>query len=69
MTHSNPSRYGLFGLRVSLFLFMIAWALLKITTPAAYGASDAGGGIFGSFYGVSLGQTLVTAVGLVQILF
>jgi len=69
MTDTNSMRYSLFALRLSLFLFMLAWALLKVATPASYGAGPEGGGIFGSFYGVTLGQTLVYAMGLAQIAF
>lgn len=69
MLKSNTTSYSLFAIRLTLFLFMMMWALLKVTAPAAYGVSDGGTGIFGSFYGISLGQGLVYAVGLAQIAF
>ena len=55
MNSTNSLAYGLFATRVTLFIFMAMWALLKITTPASYGVSENGAGIFGNFYGVSLG--------------
>lgn len=66
---SNSLRFSLFSLRITLFLFMMMWAVLKITNPGSYGVSDTGAGIFGSFYGVNLGQTVVLLVGVAQILF
>lgn len=69
MHSTNSLAYGLFATRVTLFIFMAMWALLKITTPASYGVSENGAGIFGSFYGVSLGQTVVMIAGLAQIAF
>lgn len=69
MTETKSIAYGLLTLRITLFLLMVMWALLKITAPGSYGASDDGAGIFGSFYGVSLDQGLVLAVGVGQVLF
>ena len=69
MTPSKSAAYGLFSVRVTLFIFMAMWALLKVTTPASYGVSDGGGGIFAAFYGVSLSQTIVIVTGLAQIAF
>lgn len=69
MPSSNQQAHGLFAIRVTLFIFMAMWALLKITTPAAYGVSENGGGIFGNFYGIDLGQTVVMITGLAQIAF
>ncbi len=69
MLKSNATSYSLFAIRLSLFAFMIMWALLKVTTPASYGVSDGGTGIFGSFYGINLGQGVVYGVGLAQIAF
>ena len=69
MQHSASTGYALLALRLSLALFMLMWAVFKVTTPASYGSSDGGAGIFGSFYGVSLGQSVVYAVGLAQIVF
>lgn len=68
MLPASPARqtaYGLLALRVSLFLLMIVWALLKITTPQSY----AGEGIFSNYYGVSLGTAPVLAMGALQIAF
>lgn len=69
MLKSNSVGYGLFAVRVSLFCLMIMWALLKVTTPASYGGSDASPGIFSSFYGVSPGIGAVYVIGLAQIAF
>jgi putative oxidoreductase len=69
MLKSDATSSGLFIIRLTLFLLMIMWALLKLTAPAAYGASEDGTGIFGSFYGISLSQSLVFSIGLVQIAF
>ncbi|GIT91493.1 hypothetical protein JANAI62_19500 [Jannaschia pagri] len=62
---SRSTAYGLFSIRVSLFLFMLAWALVKVTNPAAY----AGEGIFATYYGTGLGTGLVLAIGVAQIAF
>lgn len=62
---TDSTAYGLFALRVSLFVFMLMWALLKVTTPESY----AGEGIFSAFYGVDLGVGAVYALGALQIAF
>ncbi len=69
MSNANSISLGLFATRVTLFIFMAMWALLKVTTPASYGASENGAGIFGNFYGVSLGESLVLVAGIAQLLF
>ncbi len=69
MTSTTSVTYGLFATRVTLFIFMAMWALLKITTPGSYGVSENGAGIFGNFYGVSLGQTVVIMTGVAQVAF
>lgn len=69
MPTTPSTRYALFSLRLSLLIFMLMWAALKIMTPASYGVSDGGSGIFGSFYGVGFGQTAVYAIGAAQIAF
>ncbi|WP_179381090.1 hypothetical protein [Jannaschia marina] len=63
--NASSTALGLFGLRLSLFLFMLLWALLKVTTPGSY----AGEGIFASFYGINLGNAPVIAIGVLQIAF
>lgn len=69
MSNNNAVPYGLFAIRITLFILMFMWALLKITAPQSYGVSDDGSGIFGSFYGVGLGQSVVLFVGVAQIAF
>jgi len=59
---------ALFSLRISIFLMMIVWAVLKIIAPAAYGGGT-DPGIFQKFYGTDLSVTLVYAIGAAQILF
>ncbi|MEO0361872.1 MAG: hypothetical protein AAF322_12215, partial [Pseudomonadota bacterium] len=55
--------------RVTLFIMMLMWALLKITAPQSYAGGDDGGGIFGSYYGVGVGGGVVLFVGVAQIAF
>lgn len=69
MYNSKSTAHGLFAIRVTLFIFMLMWALLKVTAPGSYGATEEGAGIFGSFYGFSLATTFVLIVGLAQIAF
>ena len=64
----NATDSALFSLRISLFLFMIVWAVIKIINPASYGGAGDTPGIFESFYGVGTGPSLVLALGVIQII-
>jgi hypothetical protein len=49
---------------------MIVWAYLKIAAPVSYAGDGAErAGIFAGFYGVSIGQNIVLAIGYLQIAF
>jgi len=65
MSDATSIRVSLFSLRVTLFVLMIAWAVLKVINPASYG----GEGIFSNFYGIGVGNGPVYAIGGAQILF
>ena len=49
---------------------MIVWAYLKIAAPVSYAGDGAEkAGIFAGFYGVSIGKSVVLAIGIAQIIF
>ena len=70
MTSPSHTKLALLSLRISLFLLMIVWAYLKIAAPVSYAGDGAErAGIFAGFYGVSIGQNIVLAIGYLQIAF
>lgn len=68
MNNATSTQYGLFAIRLTMFLLMIMWAGLKITAPESYAGSEDSAGIFQKFYGVGIGISIVYAVGAAQIL-
>lgn len=70
MTSSKNTQLALFSLRLSLFILMVVWAYLKIAAPVSYAGDGAEkAGIFAGFYGISIGQSAVLAIGIAQIIF
>ncbi|MEP2919201.1 hypothetical protein [Sulfitobacter sp.] len=64
----NSTQTALLCLRISLFLLMILWAVLKIMNPASYGGAEDSPGIFENFYGFGTGPGIVLALGILQII-
>ncbi|MBA4782043.1 MAG: hypothetical protein H2045_02325 [Rhizobiales bacterium] len=69
MTQTTSTGLALFSLRVSIFLLMIVWAVLKIMAPVSYAGSTEAPGIFERFYGFSVDANTVYIVGAIQIAF
>lgn len=65
----RSTQYALFSLRVSIFLLVIVWAVVKVMAPGAYAGAGDNPGIFQNFYGISVGSQIVLALGVAQILF
>lgn len=67
MNDEKSTQYGLFAIRLTIFILMIMWAVLKIAAPESYAGGDEPG-IFEKFYGVSIGANIVYALGAAQVL-
>lgn len=66
MDTEKSTQYGLLAIRVTIFILMIIWAVLKIMAPESYAGGDEPG-IFEKFYGVAVGSNIVFALGIAQI--
>lgn len=69
MNQTNSTGLALFSLRVSIFLLMIVWAVLKIMRPASYAGTGESAGIFERFYGFAVDANTVYILGAAQIIF
>lgn len=67
MDGDKSTQYGLFVIRLTIFILMIMWAVLKVMAPESYAGSDEPG-IFEEFYGVGIGANIVIVLGAAQIL-
>ncbi|MEM7710211.1 MAG: hypothetical protein AAF264_05565 [Pseudomonadota bacterium] len=69
MPTDRSTGHALLALRLTLFLFMLMWALVKVLNPASYGGTEEGPGIFGTFYGIDFGTGAVLIIGVAQVAF
>jgi hypothetical protein len=60
--------YAAFSLRISLFILMSVWALMKIVAPASYAGNGNQPGIFQTFYGADFGNSFVLILGIGQVI-
>ena len=67
MSNSHSTAHALFILRLTIFILMIVWAVLKIVEPGAYAGAGDNPGILQKFYGISAGVNIVYAIGALQI--